>query len=140
MGRWPSRVAVSFGRDNPSFLADELDVVRVTRKEQPAGANTELLGIGLQHRRRVALGIDADRVEEDVLANPIAQEPLHLHEPRRLERALVLAIGVDEIDRHRLALQQVVVEVDRGTVLRDQRDIRKIIRPPEVGGKRQADV
>src|SRR5262245_17281658 len=66
----------------PELLGDELDVVLVAGEEQPAGTDAELLRIGLQHRWCVVLGIDADRVEEDVLTNPVAQKPLHLYQPR----------------------------------------------------------
>src|SRR5262249_38158795 len=66
------------------------------------------------------------------------QESLHLHQPRCLQRALVLAAGVDEVDCHRLAFEQVIVEVDRGAVLREQRDVRKVVHPPGVGGQRRA--
>ena len=123
----------------PQLLGDEGDVVRPAGEEQPARPDVKLLRVGFEHRGRISLGIDADRVEEEVFANPVAEKPLHLDQPRRLERALPLATGVDEVDRHLLALEQVVVEMHDGAVLRDQRDVRKIAGTPGAAGHRRAD-
>jgi hypothetical protein len=62
-------------------------------------------------------GVDADRVEEDVLAHARAEQALQLREPRGLERAFVGAARVDDVERDRFALQQVVVEAHRLAVL-----------------------
>src|SRR6058998_2694156 len=67
----PSRLSASRRRDNPSFLATSLMSSSLPVRKEPAGADVVLLRIGLEDRRRVPLGIDADRVEEDVLANPV---------------------------------------------------------------------
>src|SRR5262245_39960644 len=59
---------------------------------------------------------------------PMVWQALHLHQPRRLQRALVLAAGVDDVDRDGLAREEIVVEMNDGPVLRDQRHVRKIVR------------
>src|SRR5262249_35096918 len=96
----------------PQLLGDESDVALLAGEKQPAGPDAELLGIGLEHGGRISFGIDADRVEEDVLAHPVAEKLLHLGQPRRLERALVLTAGVDEVYRPPLAPEQIVTEGD----------------------------
>src|SRR5437870_3232629 len=108
----------------PQLLGDELDIGLVAGEKQPAGPDVELLGVSLQRLGRITLGIDRDRVEEDVLANAVAEKLLHLNEPCRLERALVLAAGVDEVDRYLPALEQIVVETKGRPVLGNQRYVR----------------
>src|SRR5712692_10099775 len=92
-------------RGQAELPVEELDVLFLAGEEQPAGPDVELLRVRLQHLGRVVLGIDADRVEEDVRAHPIAQEPLHLGQLRGLERAAGAAVRVDQVDRDRLALE-----------------------------------
>ncbi|TME90416.1 MAG: hypothetical protein E6I52_28130 [Chloroflexi bacterium] len=60
-----------------------------------------------------------------LLSDPVAQEPLDLDHASRFEWTLVRAGGVDEVDRHRLSLEQIVVEPNGGSVLSDEWDIRK---------------
>src|SRR2546427_3061937 len=122
-----------------SLFGDDFDVVLLAGEKQPAGSDMELLGIGLQRLGRITLGIDRDRVEEDVLANAVAEKLLHLDQPCRLQRALVLATGVDEIDRHFLALEQIVVETKGRPVLRGQRNVWEIVRTPGAGGAGRPD-
>src|SRR5436189_58066 len=75
-------------------------------------------------------GIGRDRVEEDVLAHAIAEQLLHLREPRGLERAGVLAGRVDQIDRDDLPFDQIVVEADDFAVLRRQLHVREVACAP----------
>src|SRR6185369_3817828 len=76
------------------LLADERDVRLLPGQEQPAGADAEFFRIGLQQLGGIE-GVDADRVEKNVLSDAAAKEPLHLDQLRRLERALAAALGVD---------------------------------------------
>src|SRR6266700_1038021 len=117
----------------PQLFGDAFDVVLLAGEKQPAGSDMKLLGIGLEHGGRVPLGIDADRVEEEVFADAVAEQLLDLDQPRRLERALILAAGVDEVDRYLLALEQIVVDENGRPVLRDQRHVRKIVGTPGAG-------
>jgi len=75
-------VAVAAGkirqRRQAELLAHQLDVVFVAGEEQPARSGVELLRIRLQHCRGVVCRIDADGIEMDVLADPVAEKPLHL--------------------------------------------------------------
>src|SRR6266700_3240659 len=128
-----SRQRVAAARQ-PQLLGDEFDVVLLAGEEQPPGPDVELLGVSLQRLGRITLGIDRDRVEEDVLANAVAEKLLHLNQPCRLERALVLATGVDEVDRYLLALEQIVVETNGRPVLRGQRNVREIVSAPGTAG------
>jgi hypothetical protein len=96
------------------LLAEQGDVFVVAREEGPTVGDLVPLGVVLQHRRRVVLGIDGDRVEVAVTTHTIAQDSLDLGESRRLEGARIGAAGVDEIDHHHLARDHVVEEADRG--------------------------
>src|SRR2546429_8486182 len=71
-------------------------------------------------------------------SHALAEKALQLREPRRLERALVLATRVHDVDRNRPALEQIVVEANGSAVLSGQRDVRKIVRAPAIGCKRRA--
>src|SRR5205814_57898 len=123
----------------PQLLGREPDVFFLAGEEEPARPDAVLLSVGLEHFGLVPLGIDGDRVEEDVLSHALAEEPLQLREPRGLERALVLATSVDDVDRHRFALEQIVIETNGRAVLRDQRDVRKVVRAPAIGCRRGGD-
>src|SRR5262245_43218901 len=128
----PGRHAREITPWQSQLLGDELDVVLLAGAKQPAWPDVELLGGGLEHGGRILRGVDADRVEEDVAAHAVAEKLLHLVQPRRLERALILAAGVDEVDRDFLALEQIVIEMNRRAVLRGQQDVRKVNRPCRV--------
>ena len=93
------------------------------------GPGMILLREGLHHRRRVVRRIDADRIEEDVLAHPIAEQLLHLRETRGLERTGELAARVDQLDRDRPALDQ-IVETNVFAVLRRQLDVGEVVAVP----------
>src|SRR5205807_9203928 len=88
----------------------------------------------------VHLGIEGDRIQENVLSHHPAEKLVYLREPRRLERALVLATGIGHISRHGLALEQLVVETNARAVLRGQRDVRKIVRTPAIPCKCKPDM
>ena len=86
-------------------------------------------GERLQHRRRVVRRIDADRIEEDVLPHPIAEQLLHLGEPGGLERTRELAARVDQLDGDGPSLDQ-IVETYPFAVLRRQLDVREVVAVP----------
>ncbi|MCY1451067.1 hypothetical protein D9M71_679150 [compost metagenome] len=88
--------------------------------------------------RRIADRVDADGVEEHLLAEPVAEELLHLAQTRRLQRAGIAAAGEDEIDQHHLALDQVVEEPDLPAVLVDQRHVGEVFAVPAARGFRLA--
>ena len=92
----------------------------------------EFLRICLEDLRGVPARIDADRIEEHVLADPISQEPLHLRELGGLQRTARAAVGVDEVDGDRFPLEQIVVETDDLPLVRGQRDVGEVVRPPAV--------
>src|SRR6266487_3367384 len=53
------------------LLGREPDVFLLAGEEEPAGPDAVLLRVGLEHLGRVPLGIDGDRVEEDVLSHAL---------------------------------------------------------------------
>src|SRR5712691_9637986 len=124
-------------RSQPELLADELDVLVLAGEEQPTRPGVELRCVRLEHLGRVVLRIDADRIEEDVLADAVAEDPLHLRELRRLERAAGAAVRVDEVDDDCLVLEQVVVETNNLSVLRGQGNVGKVFRSLESRGDRR---
>src|SRR5690242_18922242 len=83
----------------------------------------ELGGVLHENRRRVVIRIDGDRVQRDGSTDSRAEQGFAQRESRRLERARELAVGIDEVDRDDLAFDQVIVEVDTVTLLRDQGDV-----------------
>ena len=112
--------------------AQKRDVFLLAGQKPPTGLRVVTLGIFGEHLGGVVLGIDRDRVHEDVFANPLSQKPLHLRQARRLQRTGVRADGVDEIDRHDLVLDEIVEEMDGLTFVGDERDVRKVITIPRI--------
>jgi len=110
------------------LFPEQADVVGLAGEKQPVGA--ELGGVDLEHRRRVALRIHADRIEHHVAAGALAEELVCAHQARGLERTHFGALGIHEVDRDRFALDEVVVEPDRLSILRGQRDVGEIVRAP----------
>ncbi|MNC73776.1 hypothetical protein D3C75_1250330 [compost metagenome] len=64
-----------------------LDVVGLTGQEQPARPDVMPLDVFLQDLRRVQLGLQGDRIHEDVAAHALAQHLLHEPQVRRRGRA-----------------------------------------------------
>ena len=52
-------------------------------QELPAGPDLALLGVVAQDRRRLELGLQRDRVHEDVAADPLAEQVLDPAQVRR---------------------------------------------------------
>jgi len=112
---------------------DRPHVLRLSGQEQPARPDVKPVGIFLELFRRIALRIDAERHEEDIAPDRVAQPVLHLRQPRSREAANVRAVRVDEIDHHDLALDHVVIESQRFAVLSDHRQVRHIALAPPPG-------
>ncbi|MNI86309.1 hypothetical protein D3C73_1433950 [compost metagenome] len=75
----------------PEFFAQVGDGLEFSGQELPARADLEALCIGLEHIRGIAQGVDADRVEKNVLAHPVSQQTLHLAQARGFQRTGVAA-------------------------------------------------
>src|SRR6185436_3164258 len=121
--------------DQRELVGDGLHVLGPSGEEGPVGA--ELLGVGFQRFRRIALRIDRDRVQVDVAAGALAQHLLQLHHVGGFERAHVLAGGEDGVDRHLPALEHIVVEADLLPLVRGELDVGEVVRttlPGERGG------
>src|SRR5262249_55474695 len=89
------------------------------------------------------LGLERDRVHEDVAADPGPEQLLDPGEIRRDQRADPLTVRVHEIDRHDPVLDQVVVEANGLVVVGAQADVGEIAFPDDVargggGGARGA--
>src|SRR2546427_1512986 len=81
-----------------------------------------------EHHRRVLIGRERDGVEEDVPADPIAEELLDLDEVRGGDGARAIGAGrVHEIDDDLAAFDQVLVEADRLAVVGDQGHVREMV-------------
>ena len=65
-------------------------------------------------------GIDADGIKEDIFAHSIAEHLLHLRQPRGFQRTRILRSGIDKVNDHDLALDQIVIEMDLVAVLRGE--------------------
>ena len=118
-------------------LADLVDVFRNAGEKQPAGTGAERLGVLLHLVGGVVHRIDADRIEEDVLADAVAKSILQLRHSRRRDRADIPAAREQEADDEDLVLDQVVIEVEDLAVLGDDRDVGHIVLAP-AGGLRPA--
>jgi hypothetical protein len=113
------------------LLAQKHDVGILPRQEEPAGAHLEFFRVFLEHLGRVVFGVDGDRIDEDVAADPVTQDPLHLEHPGRLQRARIRTAGVDEVDCHHLALDEIVEEAHLLPLVGDQRDVGEVIGSPD---------
>src|SRR6185437_5848596 len=109
-------------------IGKQIDFLFLPGEEGPARSRMEFVGVFLQDRRRVMVWIDADRVEEDVLADSRAQKLLHLRQASGLERAGKLTLGVDEVDGDNPVLDQVVVKPNAPAVLSGEDHIWKVVR------------
>src|SRR5262249_61079074 len=90
-------------------------------------------GVVFEDGRRVVFGIDGDRIEEDIAADAVAEQALHLGEARRLERARVLAGRGNQIDGDRFSFEGMVVKAYRWSVLMGQRGVREEVGCPTCG-------
>src|SRR4051812_30670845 len=86
--------------------------------------------IGLKLRRRIALRIDAERVEEYVAPEMVAEYLTYLRETGSLERAGIAALRVHQVDDESFAFEQVVIKTNCFAVLRGERDVGKVVGPP----------
>ncbi|MCY1438452.1 hypothetical protein D9M71_546540 [compost metagenome] len=113
--------------------AQLLDVGGFTGEQRPAGADAELFGVAFEGGGGVVVGVDADGVEEDVLADPVTEDLLYLAQTGGFHRAGVGAAGEDEVDGDHLVLDQVVEEMHFFAVLSEQGDVGEIAGPPGRG-------
>src|SRR5215471_2008727 len=81
-------------------------------QEQPTRLYLEALGILAKFFGCIVLGVDADRIHEDIPSDALSEGLLHLHQGRGREWAATFALRIHEIDQDRLVLDQVVVEPD----------------------------
>src|SRR5262249_19449617 len=88
------------------------------------------LRVSFQDVRRIVFRINGYGVEEDALPHQVTQKFLNLGQSRRLERAVVLATRVDELDSHDFVLEQIIVESDSLPVLSSHANVGKIICVP----------
>lgn len=108
------------------LFADEVDIGFFPGEEQPAGASVKFFGVFFEDLRRIAFGVDANRVEKNVFADAVSEQVLDLGEASGFERACVFAVSVDEIDGDNFAFEEIVIEVDSGAVLGGEGDIGEI--------------
>ncbi len=116
------------GIDEAEPLAEHLDIIARAGEEQPAGPDIERLGIGLQFLRRIGLGLEADRVHEDVAADTVAEQFLYVREILRHPGADVAAIREHEIDQDDLVLHQIVIEAHGFPLVRPKLGIGEPVR------------
>src|SRR5207302_4436414 len=89
---------------------------------------------------RIVLRINTNRVEEEVLADSLAQDLLQLAQLRGLQGTHVPALGEDDVDGDRLAFEQVVVETDMRSILRRENNVGEIVCPPAVVRTRRTEI
>ncbi len=86
--------------------ADVLHVLRLAGEEQPAVAGLESVGVDLEHLRRIVHRVHGDRVDEHVAPDRLAEPPLHLRQPRRGQRADVVAGEIAKLMTTSLSLMR----------------------------------
>src|SRR5215470_1579302 len=117
-------------RIQSQLLSDQFYIGLLAGEEEPPRSGMELLCVGFHFRRTVMIGINADRVEEDIFSHAIAEHLLDLGEPCSLQRAGVLTMGVDEINGNDLVSQQIIVEMHDLSILSSERNIGEVIGSP----------
>jgi hypothetical protein len=118
------------------LLADQFDVFLFAGEKSPARAGMVFFRESLQLFRRVVLRINADGIKKDILAHAVAQHLLYLGQARGFQRADVETMGVEELNGHDLAFEQIVIELDLLAVLGGQRDVGKVVGSPVSVGTR----
>ncbi|MCY1367253.1 hypothetical protein D9M69_541810 [compost metagenome] len=104
-------------------IAQSPDVGRLARQERPARLRTVPGGIGLEHIGRVQLRLQRDRVQVNLPAQAIAQQPLNSAQMDGHGRADAFASDVHHVNHHDLAVDQVVIEADLVSILGIQRHV-----------------
>src|SRR5262249_2033726 len=112
------------------LVVDRPYVLRFAGDESPSRTGAKRLGIVLEPLRRIALGIDRHRDEEEIAAHLLAELVLHLPQSHRGDRANVLAARIDEVDDDDLAFEEIVVKAHRLSILRDHRQVGEVAFPP----------
>ncbi len=121
-------VRFDIGRVLAQPLDQELDVVFLTRQENPAALVHALLFGERFHRfRGVALRVDAERHVPDFILDRRHHRCARLLELLCLHRAGEFAVGEDETDQHHAALQHVAVETLFFAVLVDHLGVGEIV-------------
>ena len=90
--------------DETELLPQQLNVLRIAGQELPAWSNFVRLGVSGQLLRRVLIWLERDRVHEDVFADPLAKQFLHLHQVRSRAWTFALTLHVHEVDEDDLVL------------------------------------
>ena len=122
------RVFDGVGVGKAERFAQTFDVVGCAGQERPARADVVRPRVACEHHRRVLIGRERDGVEEDVPADPIAEELLDLDEVRGGDGARAIGAGrVHEIDDDLAVFDQVLVEADRLAVVGDQGHVREMV-------------
>src|SRR5215831_5379787 len=119
-------VHLRIGVDESELDPEKLKIVVLSRQEEPSGSRMKLLGKFLEHGRSVVFGVDGQGVHEDIAADTLAKELLHLHEVRRCQRTGVLATGIHEVYSHNFVSEQIIVETKLLAMVRCQRNVRKV--------------
>src|SRR5207253_1845942 len=98
------RILDGIGIREAQLLAQELDVLGLAGEEQPARPHAVQRRVLLERLGGVFLGLQRDRVEEDVAADPVAEQLLHPHQVGGHRHADPLTPRVHEVDHHLLVL------------------------------------
>src|SRR4051812_12825811 len=119
-------VARRIGIDEAEPAPEEIEIPRRARQEGPAGAYRVALGVVAQHLWRVLDGIKRERVHENVAAYPIAEQLLHPQQVRRDRNTDPAASRVHEVEKDDLVLDEVLVQADRLSLVRDEPQVREV--------------
>src|SRR5262252_10350459 len=101
------------------FEIDRPDIFWLSGHESPSRTRLKCLRIFFQALRRISLRVDGHREHKDIFADEIANLVLDLRQSRRRQRTNIGATRVDEADDDDLALDQVIVESHRFSILGD---------------------
>ena len=99
------------------FFPQRVDFVVIAGQIKPSLFVAVLGGILFHHFRRIVIGINADRNDQNVFAHSITQVLVNLHEVQGSSGSYAGARGVHEINDDDMVLDHIIVKANGPTVV-----------------------
>src|SRR5262245_40062079 len=113
-------------RGVPEAANDGFDVLPLTSEKKPARSRIEIVGIFPHHGWSIARGIGRGRDQDDIGAEAITQQSLHVRERLVDNRTGAFAMREEKIDQNHLVFEYIGKEAKLFSVLCNHRKIGEV--------------